>query len=147
MEYKAPHNSQMWHFVRFRLAAHIMADARCGKQSNRNYPLHGLDLLFKKYWEGRVTRRYHHELEAFIWMLPFVFLAYDNGELDRQISLSNTGSPLTTSPAWKESWPLSQPRWPLLIPRWEVPLRTTKGSWSPPVVWSRSSTVRGSDRA
>ena len=43
-----------------------------------------LDLLFEDYGEEKVTRRYHHELEAFIWMLPFIFLAYDNGKLDPQ---------------------------------------------------------------
>ena len=41
-----------------------------------------LDLLYDNYGEGKVTRRYYHELEAFIWILPFVFLAYNNGKLD-----------------------------------------------------------------
>ena len=42
-------------------------------------PFMALELLCDGYWKGNITRRYHHELEAFIWMLPFVFLAYDNG--------------------------------------------------------------------
>ena len=51
--------------------------------SNRigTIPFMALDLLLEKYGE-EVTRCYYHELEAFIWMLPFVFLAYDNGKLD-----------------------------------------------------------------
>ena len=51
--------------------------------SNRigTIPFMALDLLLEKYGE-EVPRCYYHELEAFIWMLPFVFLAYDNGKLD-----------------------------------------------------------------
>ena len=41
-----------------------------------------LELLDDEYWKGNITRRYHYELEAFVWMLPFVFLAYDNGKFD-----------------------------------------------------------------
>ncbi len=53
-----------------------------GTDRTGTIPFMALDLLCKEYWEGKVTRRYHHELEAFIWMLPFVFLGYDNGKLD-----------------------------------------------------------------
>jgi len=37
-----------------------------------------IDLLNKKYWDGLIKRQYHHELEAFIWVLPFVFLRYQD---------------------------------------------------------------------
>ena len=47
-------------------------------------PFMALELLDDEYWKGNITRRYHHELEAFIWMLPFVFLAYDDGKFDRK---------------------------------------------------------------
>ena len=53
-----------------------------GSNRTGTIPFMALDLLFGEYGEDKVTRHYHHELEAFIWMLPFVFLAYDNGELD-----------------------------------------------------------------
>ncbi|RDB27951.1 hypothetical protein Hypma_002292 [Hypsizygus marmoreus] len=41
-------------------------------------PLMALELLHKKYWAGTFKRLYHHELEAFIWILPFVFLRYQD---------------------------------------------------------------------
>ena len=47
-------------------------------------PFMALELLQDQYWKGDITRCYHHELEAFVWMLPFVFLAYDNGQFDRK---------------------------------------------------------------
>ncbi len=53
-----------------------------GTDRTGTIPFMALDLLCKEYWAGKVTRRYHHELEAFIWMLPFVVLGYDNGKLD-----------------------------------------------------------------
>ncbi|KJA25232.1 hypothetical protein HYPSUDRAFT_120560, partial [Hypholoma sublateritium FD-334 SS-4] len=43
-------------------------------------PFMALDLLVDRHWKGQSTRYYHHELESFVWMLPFVFLAYENGK-------------------------------------------------------------------
>ena len=37
-----------------------------------------IHLLNKKYWDGLIKRQYHHELEAFVWVLPFVFLRYQD---------------------------------------------------------------------
>ena len=53
-----------------------------GTDRTGTIPFMALELLCPEYWEGKITRQYYHELEAFIWMLPFVFLAYDNGKLD-----------------------------------------------------------------
>jgi hypothetical protein len=39
-----------------------------------------ITLLTDKYWRGEIQRTYRHELEAFIWILPFVFLRYQNGK-------------------------------------------------------------------
>ena len=39
-----------------------------------------VDLLIDEYWEGKVDRLYCHELQAFIWVLPFVFLSYKGQE-------------------------------------------------------------------
>ena len=47
-------------------------------------PFMAMELLQDQYWEDNITGYYHHELEAFIWMLPFVFLAYNNGKFDPQ---------------------------------------------------------------
>ena len=37
-----------------------------------------IELLTEEYWNGSIERLYQHELEAFIWILPFVFLRYQN---------------------------------------------------------------------
>lgn len=42
-------------------------------------PFMAIELLCDRSWPGNFTRHYQHELEAFLWMLPIVFLAYDNG--------------------------------------------------------------------
>ena len=55
-----------------------------GTNRTGTIPFMALELLQDQYWKGNITRRYHHELEAFMWMLPFVFLAYDNGKFDRK---------------------------------------------------------------
>ena len=55
-----------------------------GNDRTGTIPFMALELLDDEYWKGNITRRYHHELEAFIWMLPFVFLAYDDGKFDRK---------------------------------------------------------------
>jgi len=39
-----------------------------------------IDLLNDDYWDGKIQRLYYHELEAFIWVLTFTFLRYQNGE-------------------------------------------------------------------
>ena len=38
-----------------------------------------IDLLAEEYWNGLIKRQYHHELEAFVWVLPFVFFRYQGG--------------------------------------------------------------------
>ena len=40
-------------------------------------------LLKDEYWNGSIERLYRHDLEAFIWILPFVFLRYQNGKSQR----------------------------------------------------------------
>ncbi|KAG5634485.1 hypothetical protein DXG03_005868 [Asterophora parasitica] len=42
-------------------------------------PFMAVDLLDIDYWTGIKERLYHHELEALIWILPFVFLRYQDG--------------------------------------------------------------------
>ena len=45
-------------------------------------PFMAMELLEDRYWKNNTTRHYYHELEALIWVLPFVFLAYDNGKFN-----------------------------------------------------------------
>ena len=46
-------------------------------------PFMAIDLLTDEYWNGETVRLYRHELEAFLWMLPFVFLCYQNRKFQR----------------------------------------------------------------
>ena len=46
-------------------------------------PFMAIGLLNDKYWNGSIERLYRHELEAFIWILSFVFLRYQNGKSQR----------------------------------------------------------------
>ncbi|KAF8182310.1 hypothetical protein BJ912DRAFT_928663 [Pholiota molesta] len=49
-----------------------------GTDRTGTVPFMAIELLSKDYWEGRIKRYYHHELESFIWILPYVFLTYIN---------------------------------------------------------------------
>ncbi|KJA25249.1 hypothetical protein HYPSUDRAFT_37739, partial [Hypholoma sublateritium FD-334 SS-4] len=53
-----------------------------GTDRTGTIPFMALDLLRDAYWAGSITRHYHHELESFIWILPIVFLACDNGKFN-----------------------------------------------------------------
>ncbi len=55
-----------------------------GTHRTGTIPFMALELLEDEYCKDNITCRYHHELEAFVWMLPIVFLAYDNGKFDRK---------------------------------------------------------------
>ena len=41
-------------------------------------PFMAINLLNDEYWNGEIVRLYRHEFEAFLWILPFVFLRYQN---------------------------------------------------------------------
>ena len=43
-------------------------------------PFMAVELLTDQYWNGGIVRLYRHEFEAFLWILPFVFLRYQNGK-------------------------------------------------------------------
>ena len=51
-----------------------------GTDRTGTIPFMAVELLTDKYWNGSLERLYRHELEAFIWILPFVFLRYQNGK-------------------------------------------------------------------
>ena len=54
-----------------------------GTDRTGTIPFMAVELLTKEYWNGSIERLYRHELEAFIWILPFVFLRYQNGKSQR----------------------------------------------------------------
>ncbi|KJA28917.1 hypothetical protein HYPSUDRAFT_100472, partial [Hypholoma sublateritium FD-334 SS-4] len=47
-----------------------------GTDKTGTIPYMALNLLCQEYWNGGVMRYYHHELEAFIWILVFVFFCF-----------------------------------------------------------------------
>lgn len=55
-----------------------------GTDRTGTVPFMAVDLLTHKYWNGDIVRLYRHEFEAFLWILPFVFLRYQNGEPQRK---------------------------------------------------------------
>ncbi|GLB44606.1 hypothetical protein LshimejAT787_1702330 [Lyophyllum shimeji] len=50
-----------------------------GTDRTGTIPFMALDLLRAEYWNGKLERKFYHELEAFIWILVFVFLRYQDG--------------------------------------------------------------------
>jgi len=50
-----------------------------GTDRTGTVPFMATDLLTEAYWRGFIKRFYRHELEAFIWVLPFTFLLYQDG--------------------------------------------------------------------
>ena len=54
-----------------------------GTDRTGTIPFMAIDLLCDKYWNGEIEREYRHELEACIWILPFVFLRYQDGKSQR----------------------------------------------------------------
>ncbi|KAF8881281.1 hypothetical protein CPB84DRAFT_1687298, partial [Gymnopilus junonius] len=43
-----------------------------GTDRTGTIPFMALHLLQKGYWTGHEERYYHHELESFVWILPYV---------------------------------------------------------------------------
>ena len=52
-----------------------------GGERTGTLPFMALDLLTEKAWKGNVQRLYRHDLEGFIWILPWVFLQFEGKEL------------------------------------------------------------------
>ena len=51
-----------------------------GGERTGTLPFMALDLLSDEAWKGNVQRLYRHDLEGFIWILPWVFLQYEGSE-------------------------------------------------------------------
>ncbi|KAF8881295.1 hypothetical protein CPB84DRAFT_1735245 [Gymnopilus junonius] len=54
-----------------------------GTDRTGTIPFMALHLLQKAYWNEGGERYYHHELESFVWILPYVFLLYQNSKRGR----------------------------------------------------------------
>ncbi|CAA7264594.1 unnamed protein product [Cyclocybe aegerita] len=66
-----------------------------GFERTGTVPFMALELLTAQYWEGKVLRRYRHELEALIWVLAFVLLRFNNKGIGED--KANTESWMTSS--------------------------------------------------
>ncbi|GLB44274.1 hypothetical protein LshimejAT787_1602040 [Lyophyllum shimeji] len=51
-----------------------------GSDRTGTIPFMALALLREEYWNGKLERQFYHELEAYIWILVFVFLRYQDGK-------------------------------------------------------------------
>ncbi|KAF9480256.1 hypothetical protein BDN70DRAFT_931918 [Pholiota conissans] len=50
-----------------------------GTDRTGTVPFMALALLKDDYWQGKIKRFFHHELESFVWILAYVSLLYDGG--------------------------------------------------------------------
>jgi hypothetical protein len=56
-------------------------DTPTGKERTGTIPFMAMDLLTDEAIEGKVEHLYRHDAESFIWVLTWVSLRYENGEL------------------------------------------------------------------
>jgi hypothetical protein len=52
-----------------------------GNERTGTVPFMALDLLTEEGQRGKVEHLYHHDLESFMWILPWVVLRYKDGKL------------------------------------------------------------------
>ncbi|KAL6307009.1 hypothetical protein BKA93DRAFT_131991 [Sparassis latifolia] len=57
-----------------------------GKECTGTVPFMALDLLMPDYYSGKITRLYRHDLESFVWVLPFVLLRNYSTDQDTQLN-------------------------------------------------------------
>jgi len=56
-------------------------EGHVGGERTGTLPFMALDLLTDQAWNGNVQRLYRHDLEGFIWVLPWVFLQFEDSVL------------------------------------------------------------------
>lgn len=96
-----------------------------GGERTGTVPFMAIGLLNDNYWLGRIERRYWHDLEGLIWVLPWVFLQFNDGNLeDRKLREWQTGDfnlcrdrklgfllqhmpVILPMNSWKEEWTLA----------------------------------------
>ncbi|KAF8971737.1 hypothetical protein BDZ97DRAFT_1913646 [Flammula alnicola] len=54
-----------------------------GTDRTGTIPFMSIDLLDVDYWNGKIERQYAHEQEALIWILPFVFLRFQDTKVQK----------------------------------------------------------------
>ena len=73
-------------------------------------PFMAIDLLNDEYWNGEIVRLYRHEFEAFLWILPFVFLRYQNRKPQRRTPVDEwmTSNYITCRQEKNDFWRINQ---------------------------------------
>jgi len=61
--------------------SHRTGESHDGGERTGTLPFMAMDLLDEDAIAGRKRRLYRHDLEGLIWILPWVFLQYENGKL------------------------------------------------------------------
>src|ERR1700730_4848321 len=56
-----------------------------GESRTGTFPFMALDLLSEEAWRGNLQRLYRHDLEGFIWILPWVFLQFEDSVLTNPV--------------------------------------------------------------
>ena len=106
---------------------HSVPDQKHHQERTGTIPFMVLDLLTQRYWNGQIQRLYRHDLEAFIWILPWVFLQYDGQKLSdkpefarwnsgdynsvracKRDYLHNALFEIPPMECWKEEWQFAQ---------------------------------------
>ncbi|GBE83532.1 hypothetical protein SCP_0505860 [Sparassis crispa] len=72
-----------------------------GKECTGTVPFMALDLLMPDYYSGKITRLYRHDLESFVWVLPFVLLRNYSTDQDTQLNTWCTRALRACEAVWK----------------------------------------------
>jgi hypothetical protein len=51
-----------------------------GDRRTGTIPFMAIDILCDDFWKGKIPRVYRHELEGYMWILPWVFLQWKAGK-------------------------------------------------------------------
>lgn len=80
-----------WDLSTIRLP-HDQPDITKNRERTGTIPFMAMDLLCKEYMDGHIAREYRHDLEGFIWVLPWVCLQYEGSQrINLQLGAWETG--------------------------------------------------------
>jgi hypothetical protein len=99
-----------------------------GDRRTGTIPFMAIDILCEDFWKGKIPRMYRHELEGFIWVLPWVLFQFQDKQytphgifktwIDIKYSTVQSAKrsfyiefgslvpDFTPGEAWQEQWPL-----------------------------------------
>lgn len=98
------------------------ASGHVGGERTGTIPFMALDLLTAEYWAGKKQRRLRHDIEAHIWVLPWVFAQFVRGKIRnhslagwktgdweacRLLKTDYLGREKTFLPSWEDQIPIA----------------------------------------